>query len=476
MLRRFATTAFALALACVATVPAYAQGQAGAPMLNVETHGTGMGSLAPGFLNANEARNYQAGGSLGSLSQGPGAAPTPTSTAPAVTVTPTVTAGPVTVTPTVAAVPVTVTPTVTAPTETVTETATMTVTGTETATTTVTATETAAPVTVTPTDTAVPVTSTPTVTAPVETVTPTVEEATTVTATTTVTGTETAVPVTVTPTDTAVPVTSTPTETAPTVTVTPTENAPAVTSTPTVTAPVVTVTPTVEETATVTATTTVTGTETAAPVTMTPTESAVPVTTTPTETAAPVTVTSTVTRTVVATTPPVSEDDSARDDASLSVLVYGMGVDDDPFTVEDRKLEQGEKVNYQIYLSGLSTGDGLSAATIRVDFDSTQTINSARSYVTNCPEVTSQTVATTFVEFSFKCRPSDNASLIVETQSTAEQGDVVPVRLTVEGVDPKGNPLKLVLIPDTFDSVRVHGVSNESVYAPVTKFVQYTVD
>ena len=162
-MRRLGAAAFAVGLLCATAVPAHAQELVGAPLIDVRAGGAPLGSLAPGYLDANVARAYQASGSLGSLSQGPGAAPT--STAPAVTVTPTVTAGPTTVTPTVTAVPVTVTPTVT---------------GTPV---TVTPTRVAPPVTVTPTDTASPVTSTPTATAPVVTVTPTVEETVTTTAT-----------------------------------------------------------------------------------------------------------------------------------------------------------------------------------------------------------------------------------------------------------------------------------------------------
>ena len=189
MIRRIATAAFAAGLLCASAIPAHAQGQVGASPIDVRTGAAPMGSLAPTFFDANVAREYQAAGSLGSLSQGPGVAPAPTSTAPAVTVTPTVTAGPITVTPTVTAVPVTITPTVTGVPVTVTPT------------------QVAPPVTVTPTNTASPVTSTPTVTAPVVTVTPTVEE--TAVVTTTVTGTESAAPVTVTPTVTAPPATVT---------------------------------------------------------------------------------------------------------------------------------------------------------------------------------------------------------------------------------------------------------------------------
>lgn len=211
MKRTLVALVSAATLATAASIPAHAQSVA-----------DGLGSLAPATLFGGETREYQAAGSLGSLSGGP-AAPvtvTPTVTAAPVTVTPTVTAVPVTVTPTSTGQPVTVTPTVTA--------APTTTTATETVTTTVTATEEAAPVTTTPTETAPPVTVTPTETAPTVTVTPTT----------------TAAPVTTTPTDVADPVTTTPTTTAVEVTTTPTVTAAPETVTPTVTAPPVTTTST----------------------------------------------------------------------------------------------------------------------------------------------------------------------------------------------------------------------------------------
>lgn len=501
MIRRLTTTAFALTLACISVAPAHAQEPTEASVVKTRVESTGVGSLAPGLFNVNAARNYQAAGSLGSLSQGPGAAPA--ITAPAVTVTPTVTAGPVTVTPTATAVPVTVTPTVTnvpitvtptntavpvtstptvtAPTLTVTPTAEETVTSTFTAseTTTATMTATATPVTVTPTNTAVPVTSTPTVTAPVLTVTPTVEETVTSTVvdtvteseTTTVAATETAVPVTVTPTVTAVPVTTTPRVTAPAVTVTPTEIAPTETITPTLTAAPVTTTP-----LEIAPTVTVTNTVTADPVTLTPTETAPAETTTPTETAAPVTVTSTVTRTIVATTPVIAPDDSSREDASLSTLLYGKGLGGDPFTVEDRKLEQGEPVEYYFVLSGLTTGDGLKEVNIRVDLDTTQTYDNIwlANWNTACPESAVQAATDSYIEFAFRCRANDSAAFRFDAVSSAASGEVVPVQITVDGVDQKGNPLRILNVPLSIDSVRVDD-SYEDVYTPMARFIQYTV-
>lgn len=501
MIKRLTTAAFALGLACISAVPAHAQELTDASVVKTRVETTGVGSLAFGPFNVNAARDYQAAGSLGSLSQGSGAAPP--NTVPAVTVTPTVTAGPVTVTPTATAVPVTVTPTVTnvpvtvvptstavpitttptvtAPASTVTPTADATITSTITAseTTTTTVTATATPVTVTPTKTAVPVTSTPTVTAPASTVTPTVEETVTSTAvatvteseTTTVTSTKTAAPVTVTPTVSAVPVTTTPRVTAPAVTVTPTEIAPTETITPTLTAAPVTTTP-----LEIAPTVTVTNTVTAAPVTVTPTETAPAETTTPTKTAAPVTVTSTVTRTIVATTPVIAPDDSSREDASLSPLLYGKGLEGDPFTVEDRNIEQGEPVEYYFVLSGQTTGDGLKEVNIRVDLDSTQAYDNIwlANWNTACPESAVKAATDSYIEFAFRCRANDSAAFRFDAVSSAASGEVVPVKITVDGVDQKGNPLKVLNVPLSIDSVRVDN-SYEDVYTPMVRFIQYTV-
>lgn len=382
-------------------------------------------------LFGDDVRQYQGGGgSLGSLSGGPSGP----DTAPPVTVTPTVTAAPVTVTPTISAVPVTVTPT-----------------------------STAVPVTVTPTSVAPTATVTPTVTAAPVTTTQTETATTTVTETKTETETKTAAPVTVTPTATGAPVTTTPTITAApvTTTVTETTSADPVTVTPTVTAAPVTTTPTITA---VPVTTTVTETTTADPVTVTPTVSGTPVT-----------VTSTATRTVIATTPPVPTEDSRGPDAHLNVHLTGLGVNDDPFTVQDRKVEPGEPVEYDVSLFGVSSGDGLKAARIRIDFDPSQTVHHLSYGIVTCPEKKSEIVTSSYVEVEFLCGPGGHIGISVVASSTAQSGDVVPVQITADGTDPLGNPLKVLTSPHYLDWVRSEG-SSESNYAPLTQIVQYPVN
>jgi len=379
-----------------------------------------MGSLAPRFLDANVAREYQAAGSLGSLSQGTGAAPAPTNTAPAVTVTPTVTAGPITVTPTVTAVPVTVTPTVTG------------------APATVTSTRVAPPVTVTPTETAVPVTVTPTSTAVPVTVTDTE------TATTTVTGTETAVPVTVTPTSTAVPVTVTPTNTAVPVTVTPTV--------------------------------------TAAPVTVTPTERAPAETTTPTVTAAPVTTTTTSTEVVRVTTtrtvtpmPEPVPGDSAGVDLALFQSIRGLGVNQGDELSHDGKISVGELVEYRVSLDSIfaNYGDGLKDVRVEIGLDPSQQLvvaNSNGNCITNSTEMLSQNW---IVDLS--CPISQDQNLTFAAVSSAAGGEIVQVEVRVIGEDRAGYPIRVRSYQTNIDGLMSDDTVTEG-QSPFTRLLQYRVD